>query len=74
MTMRGVEPQPETYSYRSVSVSDSEFAGFRRWNLMAATPHGAQGIAMLVLSTALALPITARYASGPPGIPITAVD
>ncbi|HYO02464.1 MAG TPA: heliorhodopsin HeR [Mycobacterium sp.] len=70
MTMRGVEPQPETVSYRSVSVSDSEFAGLRRWNLIAATLHGAQGIAMLVLSTALALPVTALYASGPPGTPI----
>ena len=55
---------------RSVELGDADIAALRRWNLIAAALHGVQGVAMLVLTTALALPVTALFASGPPGSPV----
>lgn len=58
-------------SWRSLRLGDRDIRGLRRWNLIAAALHGVQGVAMLALSTSLALPVTALYASGPPGAPVT---
>ena len=49
---------------------DSAVAGrLRRLNLVAAAAHGLQAVLMLVLSNAVSLPVTALFATGPPGQP-----
>lgn len=54
-------------SGRTVAVSDAAWRRLRRLNLAAAALHAAQAAAMLALSTAVSLPVTALFASGPPG-------
>ncbi len=54
---------------RDVAVSDAAWRRLRTLNLAAAALHAAQGAAMLALSTAVSLPVTALFASGPPGTP-----
>ncbi len=51
----------------TVAVSGPAWRGLRRVNLAAAALHAAQAAAMLALSTAVSLPVTALFASGPPG-------
>jgi len=46
----------------------------RRWNIVLATLHLAQAVAMVVLSSALTLPVTAAFATGPPGQPESPVQ
>lgn len=41
----------------------------RRWNAGAAVLHAVQAVAVLVLATDFALPVTASYLAGPPGTP-----
>ena len=41
----------------------------RRWNVVLAALHFAQAVAMVVLSTALTLPVTGAFSTGPPGQP-----
>jgi len=48
---------------------DPAVARLRPFNLVAAALHLAQGLAMLALSTAIALPVTAVFGTGPPGQP-----
>lgn len=43
------------------------FRGLRRYNLIAATVHAAQAVAVLLLASDFALPVTATYMQGPPG-------
>jgi hypothetical protein len=52
---------------RTVAVSDAAWRRLRRLNLGAAALHAVQAAAMLALSTAVSLPVTALFASGPPG-------
>lgn len=54
---------------RTVAVGDAAWRRLRRLNLAAAALHAVQAAAMLVLSTAVSLPVTALFASGPPGTP-----
>ena len=54
---------------RTVAVSDAAWRRLRNLNLAAALLHAAQAAAMLALSTAVSLPVTALFASGPPGTP-----
>lgn len=54
---------------RTVAVSDVAWRRLRHFNLAAAALHAAQAAAMLALSTAVSLPVTALFASGPPGTP-----
>lgn len=50
-------------------VTAAEQGRLRTLNLAAAALHVAQGIAVVVLATDFALPITASYLAGPPGTP-----
>lgn len=51
------------------TITDSEQRKLRTLNLGAAVLHLAQAIALVVLATDFALPITASYLAGPPGTP-----
>lgn len=51
----------------TVSVSDDQARRLRRDNLVMAVLHAAQGIAVVVLATDFALPVTASFLAGPPG-------
>lgn len=54
---------------------DRAMVGRLRWfNLVMAVLHAGQGAAMLVLSNNLSLPVTAAFATGPPGRPLEAVE
>jgi hypothetical protein len=44
-------------------------SSLRRWNLGIGGLHAIQGIAVLALATAFALPVTATFIAGPPGTP-----
>jgi hypothetical protein len=48
---------------------DRSVARLRPFNLVAAALHLVQGLAMIALSTAIALPVTAVFGTGPPGQP-----
>lgn len=52
---------------RTVEVGDAAWRRLRHLNLAAAALHAAQAAAMLALSTAVSLPVTAMFAAGPPG-------
>ncbi|MCG6566968.1 heliorhodopsin HeR [Tessaracoccus sp. ZS01] len=54
---------------RSREITASEQGRLRTLNLGAAGLHLAQAIAVLILATDFALPITASYLAGPPGTP-----
>ena len=41
----------------------------RRWNVGIGSIHALQGVAVLALATAFALPVTATFMEGPPGTP-----
>lgn len=51
------------------SPTATEQTALRRSNVVAAVLHAAQAVAVLVLTTDFALPVTASYLSGPPGTP-----
>lgn len=42
----------------------------RKWNLGLGLLHAAQGVAILALANAFALPVTAAFMEGPPGTPV----
>ena len=44
-------------------------SSLRRWNIGIGSLHAIQGIAVLALATAFALPVTATFMAGPPGTP-----
>ena len=52
---------------RTVAISAESWRRLRRLNIAAAALHAVQAAAMLALSTAVSLPVTALFASGPPG-------
>ena len=56
----------------------SKASGLRKSNAVAAALHAAQAVAVLVLATDFALPVTASYLAGPPGTepqaPVTLFD
>ena len=54
----------------TVELPASHGASLRRWNIGLGLLHAVQGIAVLALATAFALPVTARFMEGPPGTPV----
>lgn len=56
----------------TTSVTTPELSRLRTWNLAAAALHFVQAVAMVALSTAIALPVTAVWGTGPPGQPESA--
>lgn len=52
-----------------VDIDAGTAAGLRRWNWTLGGLHILQGIAVLVLATSFALPVTATFMEGPPGTP-----
>lgn len=52
-------------------ISDRQFRGLRRYNLVAAGFHAVQAVAVIALSNGFTLPVTASYLRGPPGTPPT---
>jgi hypothetical protein len=65
MTARHRDPSPGP----SAPDVDALARTLRRDNLVAALAHLAQAVAILVLATTFALPVTATYLAGPPGTP-----
>jgi Heliorhodopsin len=51
------------------TLSTSTRSSLRRWNLGIGGLHAVQGIAVMALATAFALPVTATFIAGPPGTP-----
>ena len=51
----------------TTAISAERQRGLRRFNIAAAALHAAQAVAVLVLATDFALPVTASYLAGPPG-------
>lgn len=51
------------------SLTPATQTSLRRSNVAAAVLHAAQAVAVLVLTTDFALPVTASYLAGPPGTP-----
>ena len=47
-------------------------SSLRRWNVGMGLIHALQGVAVLALATAFALPVTASFLNGPPGTPASA--
>jgi hypothetical protein len=52
-----------------VEISDSRAASLRRWNIGLGFVHAVQALAVVLLATAFALPVTATFMEGPPGTP-----
>jgi hypothetical protein len=50
-----------------VEISDRRAASLRRWNLGLGFVHAVQALAVVLLATAFALPVTATFIQGPPG-------
>jgi hypothetical protein len=50
-------------------VPESRFTRLRRYNVLMAVLHAAQGVAVVVLATAFVIPVTASFMTGPPGSP-----
>ncbi len=53
-----------------IDLDDDRAARLRRANLVIGLLHLAQAVALLVLTTSFAIPLTASYAKGPPGTAI----
>ncbi len=51
----------------TTTIPASRQRGLRRFNLVAAALHVVQAVAVIVLATDFALPVTASYLAGPPG-------
>ena len=47
-------------------------SSLRRWNIGMGLIHALQGVAVIALATAFALPVTASFLNGPPGTPASA--
>ena len=60
---------PEPMAANDTASQLDQLGGIRRWNVIAGFAHLAQMIAILVLSNAFTLPVTATYMAGPPGTP-----
>ena len=60
------EPSP---SGTAVDLTPEAAARLRRLNVAMAGAHAIQGLAMIALSNAIALPVTAVWGTGPPGQP-----
>lgn len=63
------DTQGNAQAYQRVEISDGQFARLLWWNRVAAVLHAVQAMVMLALSTSVALPVTALYATGRPGSP-----
>jgi hypothetical protein len=50
----------------TVEISDRRAASLRRWNLGLGFVHAVQALAVVLLATAFALPVTATFIQGPP--------
>jgi len=53
----------------AVGLPTGRITSLRRWNIGLGLLHAIQGLAILVLATAFALPVTASFLQGPPGTP-----
>jgi len=62
----------------TAEVPEQRFTGLRRYNLVMGGLHAVQAVAILLLATAFALPVTASFMTGPPGSapadPVTLFD
>lgn len=63
---------PSPVGDRGNPVSPAAAHRLRRWNIAAAAFHAVQGAAMLALSNAVSLPVSATFASSQPGQPMDA--
>lgn len=52
-------------------IDDRALARLRPFNLVAGVFHLVQGVAIIVLSNDFSLPVTATFAAGPPGTPVS---
>jgi hypothetical protein len=52
-----------------MTLSSSQVTSLRRWNAGMGLVHALQAVAILALSTAFVLPVTATFMEGPPGTP-----
>ena len=59
----------QTTSTPPASLPSALAASLRRWNVGIGLLHAVQGVAVLALATAFALPVTATFMEGPPGSP-----
>jgi heliorhodopsin len=57
-------------SASAISLSAPRISSLRRWNIGMGFLHAVQGVAVLALATAFALPVTATFMAGPPGTPV----
>ncbi len=53
----------------AVGLPTGRITSLRRWNVGLGFLHAIQGVAILALATAFALPVTASFLQGPPGTP-----
>ena len=53
----------------AMTLPTQRIASLRRWNVGMGLLHGLQAVAILALSTAFILPVTATFMKGPPGSP-----
>ena len=59
----------QTTSTPPASLPSAVASSLRRWNVGIGLLHAIQGVAVLALATAFALPVTATFMEGPPGTP-----
>jgi heliorhodopsin len=57
-------------SASAISLPAPRISSLRRWNIGMGFLHAVQGVAVLALATAFALPVTASFMAGPPGTPV----
>ncbi len=69
MVILGGEPAGTGYgpTMTTTELSPDTQRSLRAWNLAAAALHVAQALAVVLLATDFALPVTATYLAGPPG-------
>jgi hypothetical protein len=57
-------------STSAINLPAPRISSLRRWNIGMGFLHAVQGVAVLALATAFALPVTASFMTGPPGTPV----
>jgi hypothetical protein len=57
-------------SASAINLPAPRISSLRRWNIGMGFLHAVQGVAVLALATAFALPVTASFMTGPPGTPV----
>ena len=66
---RRTRPGSPICNAESISSDSTEagLAGLRRWNLALAALHAGQAVAIVIVASAVSLPVTLTYLTGPPG-------